>query len=149
MQSIPTEADWGDWQNGGLDVAYAHKIFAGKPNEEVQEDFARAIIERTDELRLMPKVPFQYYIFGFRDYVMAGNFGPTDSADAASCFLDLIEEKLQNQPDYIVSVMRGLMPAILYVSSNQAVYDADIDIYGDFQEQGRRIADLYLQLETR
>jgi len=146
MRSVPTEADWGNWQDGDLDVADAHEVFAGKTNEDVQEDFARAVIERTDELRWMPKVPFQYYIFGFRDYVMAGKFDLFDSSDAASCFLELIEEKLQNQPDYILPVMDELMPAIIHVSRNQAAYDADIDIYGDFQEKGRRIAELYRRL---
>ena len=92
MDKVPSEADWEDWEDEDLDLTYAHKIFAGKTNAEFQKDFARAVIERTDELRWMPKVPFQYYILGFRDHVMAGKFDMFDSSDAASCFLDLVEE---------------------------------------------------------
>lgn len=63
---------------------------------------------------------------------MVEKFDMFDSSDAASCFLDLIEEKLQHQPDYILPVMAELVPAILHVSSNQVPYNADINIYRDF-----------------
>ena len=58
---IPSETDWEDVQNSNdLDAGYAYKIFFGKSLSEVQPDFARNPIERCDELRFMPKIPFQY-----------------------------------------------------------------------------------------
>ena len=140
---VPTEEDWGNWSSGDLDVAYAHKIFAGKTNLEVQPDFYRCVIERTDELRWMPKVPFQYYILGFRDFVISGKFASYDSSDAASCFLGLIEEKLQTQPDYVVPVMQELIPAVEYVAEHQEQYAADAGIYGNFMEKRKSIESLY------
>lgn len=68
---VPTEADWGDYQ-ADLDQNYAHGLFAGRTNEEMQPHFQRDVIERTDELRWMPEVPFRYYMLGFRDLVKAG-----------------------------------------------------------------------------
>jgi hypothetical protein len=66
---IPTEADWGDYQ-ADLDQKYAHDLFEGHTNQEMQPHS----IERTDELRWMPVTPFSYYMLVFRDFVMAGNF---------------------------------------------------------------------------
>jgi hypothetical protein len=73
---IPTEADWGNYQ-ADLDQNYAHKMFAGRTNQEMLPHFKRNVIERTADLQWMPEVPFRYYMLGFRDFVMAGEFDPT------------------------------------------------------------------------
>ena len=130
---IPNESDWGDY-TADLDQEYAHRHFAGRSNEEIQPRFRRNPIEATEELRFMPEVPFRYYMLGFRDFVMSGDFQPLDSSDAASCFLRLTLEKLQTQPNHIVAVMLDLLPAIRYVANNQAKFEADEKIYGDFRE---------------
>jgi hypothetical protein len=88
MKQVPREEDWENYTED-LDADYAHKIFFGKTNEEMQPAFRRCVIERVDELRWMPKIPFQYYIFGLRDYVMRQEFDSYDDPDAASCFLNL------------------------------------------------------------
>jgi len=56
----------------------------------------------TDDLRWMPDVPFRYYILGFRDFITAKQFDFLDGSDAASCFLGLVLEKLENHPKLIV-----------------------------------------------
>lgn len=60
----------------------------------------------------MPKIPFRYYMLGFRDYLMAGKFPEFDVADAATSFLGLVEQKLAKQPDHIFPIMAELLPAI-------------------------------------
>jgi len=92
---VPTEAEWGDYEVD-LDQKYAHKMFAGRANQEMLPHFRRNVIERTDELRWMPVAPFRYYMLGFRDFVMAGEFDPTWAADAASC---LYCGSSKNSPD--------------------------------------------------
>jgi hypothetical protein len=94
---VPTEAEWGDYQ-ADLDQKYAHDLFAGHTNEEMQPHFYRNVIERSDELRWMPEVPFRCYMLGFRDFVMAGKFAHLEGSDAASCFLGLIEENSKAIP---------------------------------------------------
>lgn len=91
----------------------------------------------------MPDVPFRYYMLGFRDFVMAGNFAHLEDSDAASCFLGLVEEKLEKQPDYILPIMVELMPAVRHVAQNQSLFHADENIYGDFLEKLKRIEALY------
>ena len=63
---VPTEAEWGDYE-ADLDQKYAHKMFAGRTNQEMLPHFRRNVIERTEELRFMPVAPFRYYMLvGFR-----------------------------------------------------------------------------------
>jgi len=131
---VPTEADWGDYRTD-LDQKYAHDLFAGHSNEEMQPHFYRNVIERTDELRWMPEKPFRYYMLGFRDFVMAGKIESGWAADAASCFLGLTLEKLRKQASYILPIMAELLPALRYVAQNQTSIGADESIYGNFQEK--------------
>jgi hypothetical protein len=83
----------------------------------------------TSDLRWTPEVPFRYYMLGFRDFVMAKHFDFLDSADAASCFLELL-------------------PAVEHVARNQAVFEAESSIYGDFLEKLSRIQALYAPYST-
>jgi len=140
-ENVPTEDDWGDWKSD-MDLKYAHQIFFGKSNKEVQEDFYRCVIERADELRVMPEAPFRYYMLGFRDFILAGRFQLYDSADAASCFLSLVESKLQKQPEYIMPIIDDLLETIRLVSDHQVKYEANEDVYGNFQEAYKRIQSL-------
>ena len=136
--SVPTEAEWGDYEVD-LDQKYAHKMFAGRTNQEMLPYFRRNVIERTDELRWMPVAPFRYYMLGFRDFVMAGEFDPTWAADAASCFLGLVLEKLEKQPGSILAIIPLLLPTVRHIATNQASFGASESIYGSFQEKLRRI----------
>jgi hypothetical protein len=135
---VPTEAEWGNY-DANLDQKYAHDLFGGHTNEEMQAHFYRNVIERTDELRWMPILPFRYYMLGFRDFVMAGNFDHLQDSDAASCFLGLVEEKLERQPDFILPIIAELLPAIRHVGQNQPSFHAKEDIYGSFEEKLKRI----------
>jgi hypothetical protein len=135
---VPTETDWGNYRDD-LDQNYAHDQFAGKTNDEMQPHFFRNVIERTDELRWMPEVPFRYYMLGFRDFVAAGKFDDLWDSDVASCFLSLVEEKLTKQPAYILPIMNDLLSTVRHVAEHQSEFNADPKIYGDFREKLNRI----------
>ena len=137
---IPSEQDWEGVNNSyDLDAAYAFKMFFGKSIAETRADFARNPIERTDEIRSMPKIPFQYYIIAFRDFVRDVDKLDDWKSDAASCFISLVEEMFENKPDFIVPVYHELEPTLKFISQNQGLYDADEDIYGSFQSTMKRI----------
>jgi hypothetical protein len=146
--AVPTEAEWGEYR-GDPDQNYAHDLFAGRTNEEMLPHFRENVIERTDELRWMPEVPFQYYVLGFRDFVMAREFDQLEASNAASCFLGLVLEQLEKQPRFILPVMPQLLPAIRHVAANQASYNANESIYGSFAAKFRRIEALYGALGQR
>ena len=140
--TVPTESDWGDYKSD-LDQNHAHSVFAGRTNLEMQPFFRKNPIEMTDELRWMPEVPFRYYMFGFRDFVMGKDFGLLDAPDAASCFLGLVLEKLEKHPQHIVPIVPDLLPALDYVGHQQARFEAQESIYGNFLEKLSRIKTLY------
>ncbi|MBU2714152.1 hypothetical protein, partial [Zooshikella harenae] len=129
---IPDESSWGEYHTD-LDVAAAHSMFAGKTNEEMQKEFKKNIIERCSDIRWMPIVPFQYYIFGLKHYIDSGDFSDFNKPDAASCFIELVLDKLNESPEYLDSIILELMPTLKYIAENQDWFEADIDIYGDFK----------------
>jgi len=135
--TVPTEKDWGDY-NSDLDQEYAHRVFAGHTNAEMQPHFRANVIERTGDLRFMPEIPFRYYMIGFRDFMMAGDF-EYEGADAASCFLRLVLQKLEQEPACIAPIMPDLLGSVEQVAQNQSAFDADIDIYGDFLDLAAQI----------
>lgn len=137
---VPTEKDWGDYHSD-LDQEYAHRVFGGRTNEEMQPHFRANVIERAGDLRFMPEIPFRYYVIGFRDFVMAGHF-EYEGADAASCFLRLVLKKLEQEPEYIAPIMPELLETVEHVARNQSAFDADIDIYGDFLDLAAQICAL-------
>ena len=145
--SVPTEEEWGDYKSD-LDQKHAHSVFAGRTNEQMQRFFRENPIALTDDLRWMPEVPFRYYMLGFRDCVMAKQFGLLDASDAASCFLGLVLEKLEKHPRHIVPIMSDLLPAAEYVARNQKLFDAEESIYGNFLEKLSHIQAVYAPYST-
>jgi len=143
---VPNEADWGNYKED-LDQNWAHEHYSGRTNDELLGFFQSNPTERTSELRFMPEIPFRYYMLGFRDSVLAldidklqpSDASICDASDAASCFLDLIEEKLQKNPSHILPIMHDLLPAVEHLAKNQKKFDADPEIYGDFMGKFDRI----------
>ncbi len=132
MKKVPSKKEWKGYEKD-IDASYAFKLFYGKTNAEVQDLLRKNVIESVDEIRFMPIGAFQYYIFALRDYVMKREFEFYDSSDAASCFIGLVLEKLRESPEFILPIIDELLPAVEFVAKNQTLYDADEDIYGDFQ----------------
>jgi hypothetical protein len=144
-QRVPREQDWGDYQDD-LDQNDAHEKFAGKTNEQVQRYFRENVIMTTGDLRWMPRIPFQYYMIGFKDFVASRNFEPSYASDPASCFIRLVLEKLENHPNHVLAIMPELLPTVEYVANHQAEYEADESIYGSFVEIYKQIQALYSAL---
>jgi hypothetical protein len=134
MTAIPSEEDWDNYKED-LDATYAHNLFIGKSNEQMLPEYKGRVLARWEDIFSMPKKPFQYYIFGFREFVILQNFGFCESSDAASSFLNLILVKLEKQPDYILPVIEKLFPDIEFLANNQELYDADESIYGNFKDK--------------
>ena len=138
MKKLPSQEEWENHEEN-LDANYAYRNFFGKTKHEMQKEFRLNVIERVEDIRWMPLVPFQYYIFGLRDYVIKKEWGFCDGSDAASCYLGLIKEKLEQSPLFINPILDELLPSLNYVANNQLEYEADESIYGNFQDQYREI----------
>lgn len=137
---IPSKSDWGDLSDG--DVFEAFEYFSGKSNDELQVDFKSNVIQRCSNLRWMPIYPFCYYIFGLKQYIESGDNGLYDISDAVSCFIELIEEKAKSNQDEMKALYPKIKSFIEHIALNQEKYEADIEIYGDFEDISVRISKL-------
>jgi len=139
--TIPTDTDWRTPTRDDLDAAYARRMFLGKSAKDTLPMFRENVLERVEDLRFMPPVPFRYYVLSFRTFVLSDAALEDElvSADAASCFLDLVESKLKEDPSSILPVIWDLLPAVESVATQQERYAAPVSIYGDFLERARRI----------
>jgi len=131
---IPTEEDWGDYTSD-LDWDYAHRIFAGKANDEVQADFKRNAMGRAEEFHYMPDVPFRYYIRGFAQYVMGCGDDRLNDSEAASSFLWLIERTLGENPERLLSVLNVVVPVLDHIADCHERFDHGSSEIFRFQEQ--------------
>jgi hypothetical protein len=137
-EAIPTEEDWiNPNPSHDLDEQSAKDEFFGKSIAQV---LAGAGFTRGNpiclvwDLRAISKIPFQYYIFAMRDFTLTAPVTrPEEASTAASCFINLIRNKLTETPDFILPIYSDLQPALEYIASNQSLFDADLDIYGDFK----------------
>jgi len=143
---IPNEEDWDNYKQD-LDQQWAHDQYCGRSNEEMQGYFSNNPIEAAADLRFMPEIPFRYYMLGYKDLVMSDDL--EQASDAASCFLNLIVQKLEEQPRYIVPIMPYLLSALEYVAQHQSEFDAPEDVYGNFLEKFVRIQELYAEVRGR
>lgn len=146
---VPSKAAWGELRADDLDVHAAYKDFFGKSNSEIQQAYTNCAIEMADSLRWMPPNPFRYYIKGFAQFILGGNFHEFDAADAASSFLRLIEDKLRKQPDSIAPAIDEVLSAVEYLANNQMTFGADPDIYGVFIEKRKVIEELWAAYISR
>ena len=128
---IPTEIDWGDWKVD-VDQVYTHNLYIGKSNLEMNERYLIGPVEVLSELQFIGKIPFQYYVLGFRDSVLSKNHSDVfDMASAASCFIKLLAVRAKAAIADIAEIEGELMPAAKYIAVHQEEFGADIDIYGD------------------
>ena len=125
---VPPREAWGDL-TADPEVRYAYKLFGGKTIDEAKPLFIANPIERAAELRFSPSRVFNYYVFCFVDFLLSPE--SEGEADAASCFLRLVLDKMRSDPE-VATIYPELKSAIDTVSERQTFYDADVDIYGSF-----------------
>ena len=140
---IPGENEWSGWEDN-LDSQYSYKRFFRRSNESMQQDFKYNVIERSDDIRWMPKRAFQYYILGLRDFVMGDDHGWLQNSDAASCYIELVLSTLSMHPEFIKPIYKQLEESLKYVAENQKEFEADEDIYGSFKSKLQEIEQLVI-----
>jgi hypothetical protein len=113
--NVPNESDWENYLDD-LDTKYTYKNFFGKSNEQMQALFKMNIMAFAGDLYWMPIKPFQYYILGYRDFVLKRDFESLDSPDAASIFLNLIYKHLEKNQHFVIPIFNQIKDSIDYVA---------------------------------
>jgi hypothetical protein len=137
MDKIPDKNAWGYYKED-LDVEYFRRLAFGKSIDEIQCHFGEAqSISRSDELLFSPRAVFQYYVFAFANFLKSEK--AKGDPDSASPFLSLLDAREKMDPGSVKEIFFRLSEIVEFVASHQQYFDADIDIYGDFQERAKLI----------
>jgi len=138
---VPDQTDWAGYE-ADLEGRWAYRLLFGKSIDEVRYEFRdTAAIERSVELIGAPRPVFQYYVFAFVSLFES----PVESAgesDCASAFLRLLCNRERDDPGCVAEIYPELRSTVEHVATNQAFYDADLDIYGDFRDLAAELAEL-------
>jgi hypothetical protein len=131
---IPTGADWGEINHDDLDAAWAYKTFLGKSFNEAVAMFQENALYYQEDLQSMPAAAFNFYAPALVKYITSPQ--AAGDSDGASSFLHMVSWMLKTQRNIISSDTESLLLAAAeQVSRDQAFYDADVAIYGDFKEE--------------
>jgi len=141
FSEVPTKAAWGDL-NVDPELSYAYKNFGEKSRLEAEPKFARNVIERAGELRIMPGNVFSYYMMAFNDHINFGHYEVADAGDVFSCFIGVVESRLASEPEKIMSIMEVIMPTLHWIANSQDIFRVNREIYGNFSERVYKISDL-------
>ena len=89
----------------------------------------------------MPRVPLNYYAPAFAQYITSEK--AAEDADGASSFLRRVIWIVKETPHLLTERTKELLiAAAKEVMVNQEFYDADIDIYGRFEDLSEEIEQL-------
>lgn len=130
---IPTSSDWGEINHDDLDADYAHKQFFGKSFDEAVAMFQRNALHYQEDLQSMPAAAFNFYAPALVKYITSPQ--AAGDSDGASSFLHMVSWMLKTQRNIISQKTEQLLLGTAeQISRNQAFYEADIHIYGEFPE---------------
>lgn len=132
MKSVPTQDDW---CNIGIDGQHAYKFFFGldEKDPKLREVLMSNPLERSFDIKEMPEVPFRYYFSVFMKLAGEQLISLADP-DFLVIFFLLAEKVLEVNPNRLRYCLDDLIPIMIFVAKNQDFLDADVDIYGDFNE---------------
>ena len=147
---IPTTKDW-DWTikpprlSDVDDAPLCEERFIGRSRHDMVPFFRDSPITASAFLRLMPPVPFQYYVLTYRLLFMPeSNLRELeqniDFRLAADCFLSVLKRQLESSPDFILPVIEELIPVAEALARYQQTFDSTFpvktrEIYGCFSER--------------
>ena len=132
LREIPTEEDWHSDPWDDLELPYAYKHFAGKSVEAAATLFAGDALSRQEDLCWMPAVCLRYYIKAYIAYLRSSE--SQWDADAASAFFSLIKLRGDDIRSFDEEGLDMIADTLRHLSTMQSWFDADQEIYGDFEE---------------
>lgn len=135
---IPDLSEWENYQ-ADFDVKSAFDNFYGLSFEKAKGLCRSDPLSCFTDLRFMPIKPFQFYFLAYKDIFLSGQLDDMSVASAAQCLLTLIEIKLDESPDYVLSIWNEIIPALQFIALNQETYQSTEHIYGNFQERVEKI----------
>lgn len=139
MNPIPSESQWRSvpWC---LDIPYAYEHFFGKSVAEAQTLFEQDALYYQEDLIFMPATCFGYYFAAYLNYLLSEQ--SKGDSDGASCFFGLIETRHADICQFAPESIERTKTVLHKLTHEQAWYDADPEIYGDFAQKAVHASDL-------
>jgi len=135
--TIPNKQDWVINRESSLDEENAKKTFYGLSLSEAEVKFEENALNYQEDLMWMPIAPFQFYIKAYVNYLKSKT--SAEDADAASCFLNLIDFKLDYEKSHLKPILETIRETVEYIGENQKKFDAEVEIYGNFKSKSKKI----------
>lgn len=129
---IPTEHDWHS-EEWNPDTGWAYANFHKKTMEEAVRLFEDNAFGYQADLMYMPSRVIGFYLKAYIAYLMSD--AAMGDPDAASCFIALIEFRLQIKRDDIEGLWASIEPVFKRLAERQADFDAEWAIYGSFRSR--------------
>lgn len=137
-EKIPTKDDWLPiTSKSKLDEGEAYRNFYAKSFKEALELFTKNAFYYQEDLSYMPEVPLRFYLGACIGYLFSED--SREDSDAASCFLGLIEYKIEYEWENFKEIYPSVMECMEFIANNQKRFDADVNIYGLFSHRVEKI----------
>lgn len=136
---IPSEAEWRS-EPWDLDIPYAYEHFFGKGREEAVSLFVDDSLYYQEDIMFMPVACFYFYVHAYIDYLMSEQ--SEGDSDGPSCFFSIVEVREHDILNGSEELKQRVRTLLRRLGERQTWYDAEPDIYGDFQAR----AEAYLRL---
>ncbi|WP_440055583.1 hypothetical protein ACSLBF_05410 [Pseudoalteromonas sp. T1lg65] len=117
------------------DLAYAKETFFNQTEEHISAAFSRSVIERANELRVMPDALFNTYFHYFILYLIEKDHDQFHASEIANCFTSLLTEKLDSKSITRSKLIEQSKSAVDYLTLNTDFFNEDADIYGDLENK--------------
>lgn len=137
-KSIPNDKAWEGYKNDLGSIDY-YEIVCGKSNKEVQVQgyFKNRGTLIFQELELLPRLVFQYYIIRYAKFLTTP--AAENEPDCASMFLDLLKIREERDRGCINDIYTKLSSTLEYIGDSRECFNADIDVFGSFKERAESI----------
>ncbi len=136
LTKLPRESEWHS-EEWTIDTASAHKHFFGKSLEEAEKLFRENSILYQEDLMWMPFIPCCYYLQTYSRYLLSDS--SARDSDGASCYITLIEWLAEDVRRIPVDLKTLIDRTLQRLASDQQSFEADITIYGSFEERVGKI----------
>ncbi len=134
--------------NHDLELDYAKENFYQRNEDEIFSAFNRSVIERQSELESLPPSLFIFYFPFFNRFILAGKHLNEDLDDIVSCYLTLVDNKLDSG-ELDLNLVDDTEKAVNYLYINIHKYNRSPEIYGDLREKAALIKSKLVLYESK
>jgi hypothetical protein len=143
---FPDESSWyiSPYDEDGL---LAKDELMGLDEAQAREKLISSGSSYSEWLEYLPKQPFQFYLKVLINYLLS-QMSNNDFGVSSSLF-SFLPRKIEKCPECFEGI-EGILPNILFeIARKQKIYDADIDLFGDFSQQASVICSLLKDKQRR